>query len=296
MRLLILFSTFCIQAQTAEQLVKELASDKTEQRDQAAQALLKLGKEALPSLQKAASQADLEVAQRARAIIKVLDPRDSREALENINERLAKAKTIKVVFRGGTTFRPKDIIEDQTTVFTGEIFLKVGGKAYCSSSRHAAGYKSGAESFLVCDGSTVLLGRVVTSTLPAPAGLREALEMALVRMGLCATATFGGYIVDILRGDTNFENFASTLQLADYAGLEDDGKFRVLAYTLKGTTYGMAGKVRVWYDPSTYRPIKRLIEIGSSNTRITESYEEFTLDGEIPDEKFKIPTESKQDR
>jgi len=51
--------------------------------------------------------------------------------------------------------------------------------------------------------------------------------------------------------------------------------------------------MKIWYDPVTFRPIKRKREmeqpLGAGMTTVTETYDEWSIDGNIPEEKFKLP-------
>jgi outer membrane lipoprotein-sorting protein len=51
--------------------------------------------------------------------------------------------------------------------------------------------------------------------------------------------------------------------------------------------------VRLWYDPKTLKLLKRTVDFGKKDSQgtIRESYEEFTLNADIPEEKFKLPAE-----
>jgi len=60
---------------------------------------------------------------------------------------------------------------------------------------------------------------------------------------------------------------------------------------LSADTSAPAAEMKVWIDPKTNMPVKRIFSFG--NFTATETYEEFTLNGDIADEKFMIPKERK---
>jgi len=75
------------------------------------------------------------------------------------------------------------------------------------------------------------------------------------------------------------------LKLSDFKFGEKDGDLQTLTYVLQEGS----GKVEItiWYDPKSLALKKRTWSFPSQKAAIAESYEEFTLNGEIPDEKFK---------
>ena len=82
------------------------------------------------------------------------------------------------------------------------------------------------------------------------------------------------------------EDHESMLALSDVQAAADDGGLKTLTYKVG---YFNA---RLWYDPKTSLPVKRVREskvLGS----VTEVYEEITLNPDIPDEEFKLPEEKK---
>lgn len=90
-----------------------------------------------------------------------------------------------------------------------------------------------------------------------------------------------------LRKDLKKELALSGLE----AARDTDGDF--LKYTVHGQI-----PMRLWYTPKTHLPARRIWELpfpvpGNLVIRCTEVYDEFTLNADIPDEKFKLPEEKK---
>jgi len=92
---------------------------------------------------------------------------------------------------------------------------------------------------------------------------------------------------------------AHTFEVKGIATGDDDGEIKTLTYFMKEKGHTKAYAVRVWYDPKTFALRKRTVT-GSMGfggkgpeTTVTETYEEFTLNADIPDEKFKLPQEKK---
>src|SRR4051812_31038562 len=114
---LLLAALLLLQEKTAEQLVEQLRSDQPDQRDAAVRELLRLGESSVPALEKATKDKDPEVALRARWAIRVVNPASSREAIQNIEEAISKARSVRVVFEGETHRLDKDTGEDFKTTF-----------------------------------------------------------------------------------------------------------------------------------------------------------------------------------
>jgi outer membrane lipoprotein-sorting protein len=291
---LLLAALLLLQEKTAEQLVEQLRSDQPDQRDAAVRELLRLGESSVSALEKATKDKDPEVALRARWAIRVVNPASSREAIQNIEEAISKARSVRVVFEGETHRLDKDTGEDFKTTFAGEVFLKKGNRAYYSMKRVAEFKHDPAECILISDGSQVHGGGgVLPSRVETPEDLQSSLSIAVARTGPCASSEV---VWDILGFNIRHENtgkMSETLQLSAFSPLADDGESKVLGYTLASTKYGTTGKVQLWYDPKTYRLIKRKLTNSGRNTTITETFKEFTLNADIPDEKFKLPEEKK---
>ena len=74
-------------------------------------------------------------------------------------------------------------------------------------------------------------------------------------------------------------------------GQSDKGQ-KTLTYRL---WYGEEAHVKLWYDPTTFRLFKRTIEMGNDpKVLMTETFRDFTLDADLPDESFKITDEKKK--
>ena len=66
---------------------------------------------------------------------------------------------------------------------------------------------------------------------------------------------------------------------------EKDGALQSLTYVLQEGS-GKCG-IKLWYDSKTLALVKRSISIKDQKAAITENYEEFTVNRDIPDESFK---------
>jgi outer membrane lipoprotein-sorting protein len=83
-------------------------------------------------------------------------------------------------------------------------------------------------------------------------------------------------------------------QITDLKAFTEDGE-HLLRYSLKQGK-GEALEMTLWYDPKTYKPLKRryvLAGLGTLSIVQLETYVEFSTNADIPDEKFKLPEQKK---
>jgi outer membrane lipoprotein-sorting protein len=94
-------------------------------------------------------------------------------------------------------------------------------------------------------------------------------------------------------------NFAKMAELKGFIGGADDNDEKTLTYFLKEKGHSEPLTIRLWYDPKSLAIRKRTVtgKLGSAGnlpeTTLTEIYDDFTLNADIPDEKFKLPEEKK---
>jgi hypothetical protein len=76
------------------------------------------------------------------------------------------------------------------------------------------------------------------------------------------------------------------------------GRWRVPS-TCDATARRGAGRrspwhVKIWYDPRTWRLFRRTVAIREGDVRgtLTETYDEYVLNGDIPDGQFKLPADT----
>jgi hypothetical protein len=91
--------------------------------------------------------------------------------------------------------------------------------------------------------------------------------------------------------DAKFEEKVQAFQISEFKELPPEGKSKRLSYGLMNeNAMAIRIKVTLWYEPDTGRLLKRTMKItfgdnlGEVNS--TETYSEFTLNGDVPDDKF----------
>lgn len=266
------------QEKTAEQLIENLRSESVEDRESAARDLKKMGEAARPALEKAAGDKDREVATRAQAILDPMDLEAGQAVLNKLEETVLKAKTVKVRFkyegRG-----PKGGVGPETG--SGTLLLKEGGRV-----RFEIAFSSLEEKHrvtIVSDGTQLAasIDFAKPITKEAPKELHSLFSKGLVR---------GGLVLMGNRQSTSDPNEFIKTQAARSGDGGDEGKTLIYSALLPQT--GETADIKLWYNPKSFEARDRKIVLrkdGQITASLTETYEEFTLNADIPDEKFKLP-------
>ena len=97
---------------------------------------------------------------------------------------------------------------------------------------------------------------------------------------------------------TDPSDLRQVLELGAFRFGDSDGGSRTLLYSVRAKAAPKAENVdpyeiKTWYDPVTFRLLKRAVEPSDRRLSTTEVYENFALNADIPDEKFKVPEEKK---
>jgi outer membrane lipoprotein-sorting protein len=185
-------------------------------------------------------------------------------ALRRLEERIEKAKTVRLVFQG---VGRKGDEEDQVE---GTLEIKAGGR-FRYEVRSA---RSKASVLAVSDGKKFFMGT------PARTGDQETPEDVQSRLAVafCRTGALNLLLaVTAPPGDPR-----KMFDVTDLAAGPDDGAAKTLTFRVKG----MEGKL--WVDPKTGAPLRRTVTFAPQKLEIRETYVEFLVDSEIPDERFKL--------
>ncbi len=217
-----------------------------------------------------------------------LAPQSAEETLSKIEDALAGARTISVTFRFSGEPKPGEM--GNRGAGEGTVLLKEGGKVNLSL-RGTDGQKR-REFSVVSDGQKLrikLVGKARDEA--APGRFKDAMAVAVARLGPGVAM----FYTDLIGPDNPKEmpDFKKVLPVSDVKPGADEKEGRSIRYRVKYEDDGQVFDIRLWYDPQTFRPLKRVVEVAGSTgaSVVAETYEGVAFDAEIPDERFRIPAD-----
>jgi outer membrane lipoprotein-sorting protein len=215
------------------------------------------------------------------AIMICLQEDTAEETYRRVEETLAKAKTLSIQYRAELAFGP------QKMTLKGSVFLKEGNRLKITlTSVDPAAPKQ--EASAASDGTTVrsLPPRPGSPEVEwnAPATLNEDVTVSLLRAGC--------FELHRVPSRIHFSELKpkEALIVADLRKGEDDGGFRTLTFTFKEGNG--SGNVKLWIDPKTWTLKRRVLNVElvpGQNSTVTENYDTFKVNGEIPNDAFALP-------
>jgi outer membrane lipoprotein-sorting protein len=223
------------------------------------------------------------------AALLLMQDKTAEETFKKIEETVVAAKTLT------STFDVKLVKETggEESVFKGTVLFKSGNRMRCDAAMFRGGSQK--QMMFVSDGSKVgaLLDGRNSQPKETSKDFNAALTLLFTRAGVFH---FIGGITPLFFGDgLNLEKAPS---VAEFKTGEDDGNMKTLHYKTIITPLVAPPAtldVRLWYEPKSLRIVKRTVSYRSETVSrlFNEIYEEFTLNADIPDEKFKLPEEKK---
>ncbi len=211
----------------------------------------------------------------------LLQDRAAEDAFRKIEESLEKAGTIRVRLRGEG--EAKGGAEKVAYKVSGRMLLKEGNRARIEMKTVLGALER--EAVIVSDGAKMWVRTVQgpPRTQDTPGSLKASLAGALTRLGLLSS-------VDSCLGGQDPKKAFEASEFR--AGPEEAGLKSVV---FKVSVPGGQGQIEstLWYDPATFRLAKSAVtaRTGTVEHSAAETYEEYVLGGEIPDEEFKRPEE-----
>lgn len=174
---------------------------------------------------------------------------------------------------------------------TGTVLIKEGNRTSLTAT--IVERERTSELKVVSDGATVKtrLGPKRVLECVVPRNLEEGLKLALHRLG-AMQAVLIAHKVCMLDEEEQEEalKLGKKPPVSDFRDGPDDGESRTLLYKILPEGSENSAEVKLWYAPKTYRLVKRTITIKKpSESVFTEVYNEWTLDGELENEEFKLP-------
>jgi len=279
---LLLAALLLLQDPSVEQLIERLGSERIDERGDAERRLKALGRAALPALEEAARSADLEKAKRAAEVLKPLRAKIAQETFEEIEARLQACRSLRIRM----TLKQEVPAARSVTEGKAELSIQSPRKAYADLQRKAE------RRTLVSDGESLAtsLDGTTWNRRRAPAEIDKKLVAAWARAGLVYwwLATDGFMVRDPRRD----------FRLSDFKFGPPEGGHSCILYRIRDDEVrpreeiGTVLEVKLWYDPKTLTPVKRVWE-GKAPQEVewiwTETYDEVVLDAPLPDETFRLP-------
>jgi type II secretion system protein G len=202
------------------------------------------------------------------------------DAFRKIDEMLTKAKSVRLEYT--SEFKAKRGPTDFVFLNEGTVLLKEGNKANVFARTRVMEQTD--EFTTVCDGArmTVRQPRKDPVTKEAPKDFASELAGFFVRGGMYMT--FAAKITAKEKKDLK-----ALMEPVDLKMGEDDKDLKTLLFSIKFTEGTLESTLR--YDPKTWIPASRTMKFllnGQDVGTVQEQYKTLVLNGDIPDEKFKL--------
>jgi outer membrane lipoprotein-sorting protein len=227
------------------------------------------------------------------ATVILCQDKTAEDTFRKIEETIQKAKTLSIKFH----FKAAKLTSDEELELDGTFLSKDGNRIRleCSTLR---GELKRELPIIVSDGS-----RVASF---ADGKIRQEKEASHNFNATLAVLTTRGGVVSLMAGIQSLlvgekkdtPNAGEAMSITEIEMGEDDGAMKTLNYktVIKLPPSRTASvEVRLWYEPESLKLVKRTMSHKgkSGSGTITETYNEFTINADIPDEKFKVPEEKK---
>jgi len=219
--------------------------------------------------------------------VMLLQDKDAEETFKKIEEKIGQAKSLRIKFHSD------EEMSQSRKGPSGVLLLQSGNRA-----RYTENPSTRSETWSVSDGKRVqssrsglydegITGPVPNGIAPASKDLKKNLEVLVSRAG----CTLWG-IASIAFQANMKSDFSQWIRVSRFKPGEKDGEAKTLSYLLEVGQKSRPFNVTLWFDPESFKPLKRKIvyEVdGGTQVTMMETYDEFTFDPEIPDEMFKLP-------
>jgi hypothetical protein len=221
----------------------------------------------------------------------LLQENSAEETFKKIEETIEKAKTVSVKLRMDLVITRKNT--EEALAASGTLLLKEKSKA---SLVLAFSTIEGVKQYGVyCEGAKVrtVVGKLEQALENASGTLNNNLSFGLTRTGV-VYADFLFHPANLCdRIETRPRNLRRDMELCEFKKGEDDKDEQTILYMIRDEDEAVTYETRLWFDPKTNLPRKQALsfKLDHDQVRITETYEQLTLDADIPDEKFKLPSD-----
>lgn len=215
------------------------------------------------------------------------------EIFKKIEETIEKAKAVSVRFKYNLSEKSVDPGQE---VESGTLLLKEDNKARLAMRIFFPhGGQEPQDVLVVSEGSKMMLksGSRKPREIETPKTLNNGFRTILAR----ASVLFFSIAFQKEEGERDFKK---TFQVSDFKSGEDDKGAKTLTYKLKvklteRPVSDVEWDVKLWYDPKNWKLLRRTLGVQSQDhpRRLAETYEDYILNADIPDEKFKFSEEDK---
>ena len=217
------------------------------------------------------------------AILLFLQDSSARETLKKLEEAIVTAKTVR--FKVLVEAAGKVEGQDFKSTASGSVFFKEGNRILMTLN-------AATKTKFVSDGihCSYWSGGLVDANRKIVDTLGNLIRSGIVRLGMTHFQLLLPRPPEskpLLKA----EDMEKLFFLSEFAFGQDDQALKTITFTLKTADEEEgADHVRIWYDPKTYLPRKRVSTQKSKDSEYTttETYHEMTLNAEIPEETFKL--------
>lgn len=223
--------------------------------------------------------------------ILLLQDQPGEEAFKEIERRIEKAKTLTVK----STYRVQRLKEARSE--SGILFVKEGNRAW-----YGEGTTVNPESSFISDGKRVQQSRPrfydegilapeqrARPGKASPKKLEENLKVLTSRAGIAFRP-----FPEIASELTGPGGFSESLRTSNFKTGESQGRTKSISYELAVSKHDRQFHVTLWYEPEPLKLLKREVTYTDDDgvkVVTTETYTEFAIDADIPDEQFRLPDE-----
>jgi hypothetical protein len=219
----------------------------------------------------------------------LLQADSAEETFRKIEETLSLAKSVRVDFAWDGAAKSD---RENKVGARGSVLLKEGNRASLLASVTEKNQTS--ELRIISDGTTVKarLGPKRMLECETPKRLETGLKMALQRLGALQTVLIAHKICMMDPAEQEDAlNLEKRPALSDFKQGDDDGDWKTMTYKITSEGADSAAEVRLWYRPESLKLVKRTIMIKRpAESVFTEVYKDWSIDGEMDDEEFTLPT------
>ncbi len=215
----------------------------------------------------------------AAAVLLLQDP-SPEEVFRRIEKSLATAATVRVRYKTQCAVSHKGkVIRNE---MSGLLLLKEGKRLFHRFKAQQDGKE--VETTTVSDGKWISLGSPKTPIRTVP------LHCSNPRTAIA----FGGHwgVIGLTNGMKETD-YSKILKASNFRLSEAEGEVRTLSYDLTADDVKATSKVTVWFNMKSLALSRQRLDrqIGSNMLFFDERYEEFSLQSEIPDSTFALPSD-----